>query len=62
MPLLANVGDLFFSVLKRNFAIKDYGKMLRGHGGVLDRIDSLIVVGLAISTIITLLENGFGIY
>lgn len=62
MPLLANVGDLFFSVLKRNFAIKDYGKMLRGHGGVLDRIDSLIVVGLAISTIITLIENGFGIY
>jgi len=61
IPLLANVGDLFFSVLKRNFAIKDYGKMLRGHGGILDRLDSLLVVSLAISTILTLIENGFGI-
>ncbi len=61
MPLLANIGDLFFSVLKRNFAIKDYGRMLRGHGGILDRLDSLLVVSLAISTLITLIENGFGI-
>lgn len=61
MPLFANIGDLFFSVLKRNFAIKDYGKMLRGHGGILDRLDSLIVVSLAISTLITLITNGFGI-
>lgn len=61
MPLFANIGDLFFSVLKRNFAIKDYGKMLRGHGGMLDRLDSLLVVSLAISTLITLTENGFGI-
>ena len=61
MPLLANIGDLFFSVLKRNFAIKDYGKMLRGHGGILDRLDSLLIVSLAISTILTLIENGFGI-
>jgi len=61
MPLLANIGDLFFSILKRNFAIKDYGKMLRGHGGILDRLDSLLIVSLAISTILTLIENGFGI-
>lgn len=61
MPLLANVGDLFFSALKRNFEIKDYGKLLKGHGGILDRIDSILVVCLGISTIIIMISNGWNI-
>lgn len=40
--VVAQIGDLAASAIKRNFAIKDYGKCIPGHGGMLDRFDSVI--------------------
>lgn len=40
--IVAQIGDLAASAIKRNFDIKDYGNCIPGHGGVLDRFDSVI--------------------
>ncbi len=41
--LISMVGDLAASAIKRNFDIKDYGTLIPGHGGILDRFDSVII-------------------
>lgn len=42
--IIGMLGDLFASIIKRQCSIKDFGNIMPGHGGVLDRVDSLIVV------------------
>lgn len=54
--LVSMVGDLAASAVKRDHEIKDYGKLIPGHGGIMDRFDSVIVaapivfVGIALAT------------
>ena len=41
--LAGTIGDLCASVIKRDVGIKDYGNIIKGHGGVLDRTDSILM-------------------
>lgn len=48
LALLSVVGDLSFSIIKRTYGIKDYGNLMPGHGGVLDRFDSVLFIAPAV--------------
>lgn len=55
LTLVGQFGDLFFSSIKRKFEIKDFSNIMPGHGGILDRLDSIIFVMLAFTFFLEIL-------
>lgn len=51
ISVVSQVGDLIMSVIKRHYKIKDYGRIFPGHGGMLDRFDSISSVALVLAAI-----------
>lgn len=51
LAVISQIGDLIASAVKRNYGIKDYGKLFPGHGGVMDRFDSLIAVAIVLAIV-----------
>ncbi len=47
LSIIGMLGDLFMSAIKRTYGIKDYGNIMPGHGGILDRVDSVLLVAPA---------------
>ena len=56
--LVSMVGDLAASAIKRDYGIKDYGKLIPGHGGIMDRFDSVIIAAPLIFLGLSLMRNG----
>lgn len=54
LSVVGQIGDLFASLVKREAGVKDYGKILPGHGGIMDRFDSILSVSGATMVIVLL--------
>ena len=48
LSVVSQIGDLFASLIKREYGVKDYSRMLPGHGGVMDRFDSILAVSIVL--------------
>lgn len=61
MPIFGVFGDLLFSQIKRAYNIKDFGKALKSHGGILDRLDSIFIVSIVMSLLIEVMAHNWSI-
>ena len=57
VSVVAQMGDLIMSLIKREYGIKDYGKLFPGHGGVLDRFDSIFLTSPVTAVLLALLPT-----
>lgn len=55
LSIIGQIGDLFFSSIKRYYKVKDFSNLIPGHGGILDRLDSFIFVIIFYVLLINLL-------
>ena len=56
LSIISIFGDLSASVVKRNYGIKDYGNLIPGHGGMMDRIDSALFVLPSMYAIVSIIN------
>ena len=56
VSMVSQIGDLSLSLLKRKYGIKDFGKIFPGHGGVMDRFDSVLAVSIMLLVCFTTLS------
>jgi phosphatidate cytidylyltransferase len=58
--VFGSFGDLSFSVIKRQTSIKDFGNLIPGHGGILDRFDSAVFVAPLVEALLLMLPVAVG--
>ena len=60
-PILDNVGGFTFSALKRHYGAKDWGRLLPGHGGVLDRFDGVLVTSIVVCILLVFISSDWSL-
>lgn len=62
IPLIGDLGDMTFSLIKRHFHVKDFGIIFGAHGGMLDRLDSLFFTAIYTSIIAVFVSGGWNFF
>jgi len=55
LPIISQIGDLVFSMIKRHYGVKDFSNLIPGHGGILDRLDSTFFCVIFFGVLVSIL-------